>query len=190
MLSCKTQLSFLFMKTYLRNEIIIEKNAFINQIFKITKGHITNRKKTQVYQPKDYVFLDQIFLNPYTLDEYYALDLVAVEWIDKQDIQLEYFSILSQMYQEKKIQVELLLIQDPVIKLSRYFLYEHLNKKTESFYITLSISELSTYLNISKTTLSETLHFLETRHILAKHNKLFNILNLEKLEAYAYHMDY
>ncbi len=94
------------------------------------------------------------------------------------------------MYQEKKIQVELLLIQDPVIKLSRYFLYEHLNKKTESFYITLSISELSTYLNISKTTLSETLNFLETRHILAKHNKLFNILNLEKLEAYAYHMDY
>lgn len=94
------------------------------------------------------------------------------------------------MYQEKKIQVELLLIQDPVIKLSRYFLYEHLNKKTESFYITLSISELSTYLNISKTTLSETLHFLETRQILAKHNKLFNILNLEKLEAYAYHIDY
>ncbi len=190
MLSCKTQLSFLFMKTYLRNEIIIEKNAFINQIFKITKGHITNRKKTQIYQPKDYLFLDQIFLNPYTLDEYYALDLVSGEWIDKQDIHMEYFHILSEMYQEKKNQVELLLIQDPIIKLSRYLFFEYINKKTESFYITLSIAELSIYLNIPKATLSETLHFLETRQILAKHNKLFNILNLEKLEAYAYHIDY
>lgn len=190
MLSCKTQLSFLFMKTYLRNEIIIKKNAYINQIFKITKGHVTNRKKTQIYQPKDYLFLDQIFLNPYTLDEYYALDFVSGQWIDKQDIPLEYISILSKMYQEKKNQVELLLIQDPLIKLSRYLFFEYINKKTESFYITLSISELSIYLNITKDKLSEMIHFLESRQILAKHNKLFNILNITKLEEYAYHKDY
>ncbi|MDE7106125.1 MAG: hypothetical protein K2O22_03070, partial [Anaeroplasmataceae bacterium] len=159
------------MKTYLRNETIITENAYINQIFKVTKGHITNKRKTEIYGPKDYLFLDQIFYNPYTLDEYYALDLVAGEWIDKCDIDLCYFSILSKRFQEKKNQVELLLIQDPIIKVSRYFYFEYLNNKTDSFYITLSIKDLALYLNISSDTLSETLQFLKSKQILDKHNK-------------------
>ena len=178
------------MKTYLRNEIIITENAYINQIFKITKGHITNKRKTENYGPKDYLFLDQIFYNPYTLDEYIALDLVAGEWIDKCDIDLSYFSILSKKLQEKKNQVELLLIQDPIIKVSRYFYFEYINNKTESFYITLSIKELAMYLNITSNTLSETLQFLKSKQILDKHNKLFNIINSSLLKKYAYHKDW
>lgn len=177
------------MKTYLRDEIIIQKNVYINQIFKITKGHITNKRKTEIYGPKDYLFLDQVFYNPYTLDEYYALDFVAGEWIDKKDLDTRYFPILSKMYQEKKNQTELLLLQDPITKLSRYLLFEYQNKKTESFYITLSIAELSVYLNITKESLSETIHFLISRKIIAKHNKLFNILNIQQLNNYAYIKD-
>ncbi|MDE6241908.1 MAG: hypothetical protein K2M08_05780 [Anaeroplasmataceae bacterium] len=178
------------MKTYLRNEIIITKNAYINQIFKITKGHITNTRKTESYGPKDYLFLDQIFYNPYTLDEYYALDLVAGEWIDKCDIDTSYFPILSKMIQEKKNQTELLLLNDPITKISRYLYFEYLNNKTESFYITLSISDLSIYLNLNKSTLSETLKYLESKEIISKHNKLFNILNIKKLEMLAYQTEY
>lgn len=178
------------MKTYLRNETIITENAYINQIFKITKGHITNKRKTETYGPKDYLFLDQIFYNPYTLDEYYALDLVAGEWIDKCDIDLSYFLILSKRFQEKKNQVELLLIQDPIIKVSRYFYFEYLNNKTDSFYITLSIKDLALYLNLSSDTLSETLQFLKSKQILDKHNKLFNIINVNLLRKYAYHKDW
>lgn len=177
------------MKTYLRNEIIIQKNVYINQIFKITKGHITNRRKTEIYKSNDYLFLDQIFYNSYTLDEYYALDMVAGEWIDKQNIDMNYFPILSSKYQEKKNQTELLLLQDPIIKVSRYLFFEYQNNKTESFYITLSIAELSVYLNISKSSLSETIHFLISKQIIAKHNHLFNILDIIKLENYAYIKD-
>lgn len=117
------------MKTYLRNELILPKGSYINQVFKIVKGHITNQRKTKVYQPKEYLFLDQIFYNPYTLDDYYALDLVVGEWIDKTDIGLEYLSILSKMYQEKNNQTELLLLHDPIIKVARYFWFEYQNKK-------------------------------------------------------------
>ncbi|MDE7263782.1 MAG: hypothetical protein K2N64_03895 [Anaeroplasmataceae bacterium] len=170
--------------------MIIQKNAYINQVFKITKGHITNKKHTQVYNPKDYLFLDQIFYHPYTLDEYYALDLVAGEWIDKGEIDASYLPILSKMYQEKKNQVELLLIQDPKIRVSRYFYFEMINNKTESFYITLSITELAFYLNLPKGKLSDILSFLETKHILSKHNKLFNILDFKLLEYYAFATDY
>ncbi|MDE7162229.1 MAG: hypothetical protein K2N65_05680, partial [Anaeroplasmataceae bacterium] len=145
------------MKTYLRNEIIIPENAYINQIFKITKGHITNKRKTEIYQKGDYLFLDQIFYNPYTLDEYYALDMVAGEWIDKQAITMAYFPILSKMHQEKKNQTELLLLNDPITKVSRYFYFEYLNNKTDSFYITLSIKDLALYLNISSKALSDAL---------------------------------
>lgn len=178
------------MKTYLRNEIIITKNAYINQIFKITKGHITNKRKTETYGPKDYLFLDQIFYNPYTLDEYYALDMVAGEWIDKCDIDMTYFPILTKKLQEKKNQTELLLIHDPITKLSRYFYFEYINNQTESFYTTLSMSDLANYLNLNKNTLSDTLKYLETMKILSKHNKLFNILNVKKLEMLAYQKEY
>ena len=178
------------MKTYLRNEIIIQKNVYINQIFKITKGHITNRRKTEIYKSNDYLFLDQIFYNSYTLDEYYALDMVAGEWIDKQNIDMNYFSILSTMYQEKKNQTELLLLQDPIIKVSRYLFFEYQNKKTESFYITLSITELSVYLNMTKESLSDSIQFLKNQNIIAKHNKLFNIINITLLEKQAYQKDW
>lgn len=178
------------MKTYLRNEIIIQKNVYINQIFKISKGHIINKKHTEFYKPNDYLFLDQIFCNSYTLDDYIAVDLVAGEWIDKNDIDMSYFLILSTMYQEKKNQVELLLLQDPITKLSRYLYFEFINKKTESFYITLSIAELSVFLNISKDKLSEVIQFLKNKRIIDKHNKLFNIINISLLEQYAYRSDW
>ncbi len=177
------------MRTYLRNEIIITKNAYINQIFKIIKGHIQNKKGTELYGPNSYLFLDQIFYHSFTLDEYYALDFVSGEWIDKEDIDISYFSILSKMYQEKKNQAELLLIQSSITKIARYFYFEYINNKTESFYVTLSISELAIYLRLSKLELSEGIKFLESKMILAKHNKLFNILNVKQLETYAYMPD-
>ncbi|MDE5715861.1 MAG: hypothetical protein K2I42_07020 [Anaeroplasmataceae bacterium] len=178
------------MKTYFRNETIIKKNTYINQIFQITKGHITNKKGTEIYKPKDYLFLDQIFYNPYTLDDYIALDLVAGQWIDKSEIDFSYFSILSQILLEKKNHVELLLIQDPIIKVSRYILFEYRNKKTESFYFTFSIAELAIFLNLRKETLSQTLLFLKDKKIIDKHNKLLNIINLSLLEKYAYRLDW
>lgn len=177
------------MKTYLRNEIIYPKNSYIHQVFKIIKGHITTKEKNIIYKPNDYLFLDQIFYNPISLTEYIALDLVVGEWIDKEQIDMSYFLLLSKMYQEKKNQTELLLIQDPITKIARYLYFEYQNKKTESFYLTLSITELSAYLNISKANISEAIHFLNSREIIAKHNQLFNILNIKKLEEYAYIKD-
>lgn len=170
--------------------MIITKNAYINQIFKITKGHISNQRKTELYGPKDYLFLDQIFYNPYTLDAYFALDLVAGEWIDKCDIDISYYPILSKMYQEKKNQTELLLLNDPITKVARFLYFEYLNNQTASFYITLSIGDLSFYLHISKKELSEVLKYFESSEILSKHNMLFNILNKEKLEKIAYQKEF
>ncbi|MDE6584194.1 MAG: helix-turn-helix domain-containing protein, partial [Anaeroplasmataceae bacterium] len=160
--------------------------AYINQVFKITKGHITNKRKTEIYGPKDYLFLNQIFYNPYTLDEYYALDMVAGEWIDKEQIDMSYFPILSKMYQEKKNQVELLLIQDTITKTARYLYFEYQNNKTLSFYLTLNMSELAEYLNLTKSELTEALKYLTSRGIISKHNKLFNILNEKSLSNIAF----
>lgn len=178
------------MKAYLRNEIIIKKNTYINQIFKIIKGNIINKNNTEHYKQNDYLFLDQIFYNNYTLDDYIAVDLVYGIWIDRSDIDMSYFKILSKMYQEKKNHTELLLINDSIIKVARYLFFEYKNNKTESFYISLSMSELSVYLNISKKTLSEIITFFISKQVIAKHNKLFTILNITKLENYAYCNDY
>ncbi len=178
------------MKTYFRNDIIQEKNTYINKIFKITKGHITNRRKTKIYQANDYLFLDQIFYNPYTIDDYIALDLVVGTWIDKKDIDMGYFEILSKMLQEEKNHAELLQILDPNTRFTRYLYFEYQNHKIDSFYLTYSLGELSQYLNLKKTELSCAISHLEYLKIIAKHNKLFNILNIKKLEDMAYLPDY
>lgn len=176
------------MKQYFRNEIIIKKNTQINQVFKIVKGHIINAKQTRIYKPNDYLFIEQIFYNPKTLDDYIALDLVAGEWINKDEIKNDFYIILSKMYQQEKNHNELLSINDPLIKFSRYLYFEYQNKQITSFYLTMGIKDLATYLNISN--LSEILHFLVNQKIITKHNKLFNILDIDKLEELAYRNDY
>lgn len=94
------------------------------------KGHITTRRKTKIYQANDYLFLDQIFYNPYTLDDYIALDLVTGIWIEKAELDVSYFEILSKMLQEEKNHAELLQIIDPNTRFTRYLYFEYLNHKT------------------------------------------------------------
>lgn len=178
------------MKTYFRNDIIQEKHTHISKIFKIIKGHITTRRKTKIYQANDYLFLDQIFYNPYTLDDYIALDLVTGIWIEKTELDVSYFEILSKMLQEEKNHAELLQIIDPNTRFTRYLYFEYLNHKTESFYLTYSMGEAATYLCLKKADLAFAIHQLEHQQIIAKHNKLFNILNVKKLEDRAYLPDY
>lgn len=190
MLSCNLQLSFFYMKTYLRNETILTKNAFIGQIFKIEKGHVKSSQTNTIYTKNDYLFIDQILYNPYAKEDYIAQDLVVGEWIDRKDITIEHFKILSRMYQDKSNHNELLLINDSSIRLARYLLFEYKNNKTLSFYLTHSVQDLSNYLKINKKDLSLQFKLLEAKKIISRHNKLLNILNEKKLEDIAYLLDY
>lgn len=177
------------MKKYLRNEIIIKKGTYITQIFQIKTGHIQTKRENKQFSPNDYLFLDQIFTNSYSNDDYIALDQVTGEWINKDQIDMSYFFKLSQMIQEKENHITLLLIKDPITRLARYLYYEAINNQTLSFYLTFTMSSLSSYLNIAKPVLSKGLQFLKNQNIISKHNQLFNILNLTLLEKIAYRKD-
>ena len=186
--SCN-RLGFYFMKNYFRDEVVVKKGTYINQVFKIIKGHITDETKTKIYKPNDYLLLEYIYLNSFASTNYIALDRVSGIWLEKKDIDISYFSILSQMYLEEKNHTELLLIKDELTRLSRYLFFEYQNNKLESFYITLSQNELANYLKLTPKNLSSYLNFLKSKHIIAKHNQLYNILDLKQLELYAYTKD-
>lgn len=178
------------MKNYLRNEIIIKENEYINKIFEILKGEVKEDKTNKIYTKGEFLFLDRIYNNPYSPYTYTSLNLVSGKWLSKNELTDEHIKILAQMYQTEKAHNELISINDPLIKLARYLLYEYKKNKTFSFYLSYKISELSTYLNINKKSLSDALNHLSSKQIISRHNKLFNILNYNSLEKYAYLNDY
>ena len=186
--SCN-RLGFYFMKNYFRNEVVVKKGIYINQVFKIVKGHIVDEAKTKIYKPNDYLLLEYIYLNSFSSTNYIALDRVSGIWLDKKDIDLSYFQIISKMYLEEKNHTELLLIKDELTRLTRYLFFEYLNNQLLSFYLSLSQSDLANYLNITPKNLSYYLNFLKSKNIIAKHNQLYNILDLKQLELYAYTKD-
>lgn len=177
------------MKNYLRNEIIIKKGTYINQVFKILKGHVSDSRSINIYKPNDYLFLESIFQNTYTTDDYLALDLVTGVWLDKKDLDIDTYKILGKMYIEKRNHAELLLITDDLTKIARYLYFEMQNNQAPSFYLTFPLNELASYLKINIKTLSEYLKYLSNSKIISKHNKLFNILDSYKLEKLAYKKD-
>ena len=178
------------MKNYFRNEIIIKENEYLDKVFEIIKGNILEENTNRIYSKGDLLFIDKIYYNSYATSNYLSLNLVSGKWINKNEITTKHLSILANMYQSEKIHNELLLINDPLIKVSKYLLYEYKNKKTQSFYIDKSLSDLAIYLNINKKSLSDSINHLISKQIIAKHNKLFNIINITQLNKQAYLKDY
>lgn len=183
-------------QNFLRGNIILSKDSFITSIFKIKRGSISkmdHHQEVQIFQKDDILFLEELFSYPYSKHTYTANCVVVGQWISKKEI-LEnaeyYFSILSKMSQRKSTHNELMILQDPILKVSRYFYFEYQNNQVLSFYTSMSMSELSKFLLLERKCLLDALGFLKSQNILAQQNKLFNILSLEKLEYYAYRTDY
>ena len=177
------------MKQYLTNEIIKYKNEYINEIFYIEKGTIIEDKTNHTFQDHSYLFLERIYTNPFTENNYIAKSRVTGKWLKKEELSINHIKELAQMYEKEKKHSELLQIKNPIIKISRYLYYEYLPNKKMNFYI-LSFKEISSYLNISLSKITEVFKYLINQNIISKHNKLIKILCIKKLEDNAYLLDY
>jgi len=172
------------MEKYLRGTIIIKENTYITKAFKITKGTISKRINNniiEIYKNNQTILLE--YIDNISIYSYIAEELTIGEWIDL-DIDL-----LKKQTQTQNIHLELLLINDPIIKVSRFIYYKYIEKQVLCFYLEMTLKELSEYLKIEKRQLSKIITHLITINIISKQNKLIIIQNLNKLINISYSKD-
>ena len=178
------------MQKYLRGTKIITKNSLINKLFKIEKGTIAeylNNQKITTYSKGDILPIEYYKKN--SIYDYISLELTTGIWINDYNINT-INEILSNKIIEQKRQLELLLINDPTIKLARFIYYKYIDKQVLSFYLDMKIKELSEFLKVKKREISETISLFTSKKILTKNNNLFIIHNLEMLIFEAFKNDY
>lgn len=177
------------MAKYLTNTIIKHKNEYIDKLFYIEKGIVLEKTTNKIYNEHSYIFLNYIYQRQYSISDYITKSLVIGSWVDFNNLDISFINIMSSSINKLIKHNEILMLSDPLIKLSRYIYYEYLTKENVSFYIP-SIKELSIYLNVNHKDLSHYLTHLINLNIVSKHNKLLTILNIKSLEDKAFLLDY
>lgn len=179
-------------KQYSRGSLFIPQGYLCSQCYFLQTGIIEELKENQLihqYLNNDYVLLDHLFTDEPTTSVFYVRQACSGYWVSKSEIieqANQYLTILAKQIIKEKAHNELLQINDPIIKMSRYLYYEFEARKLYTFYLTITIENLCQSLSISHQHFLEALSFLENKKIISRKNKLINLLNLPKLKFYAF----
>ena len=87
------------------------------------------------------------------------------------------------MFQQEQRHTELLLMSDPLLRLSRYLVYL---SDRPSYYLPIPISALVSYLHHSKKELTAAFSHWTREQILSKENRLIKIFAYPRLKEYAF----
>lgn len=179
-------------KQYFRGTTLIQNGYICSKCYQIQTGIIEEKKENQViniYKAGDYILLNELLTSTCTTSTFIAKQNCSGVWISKTEI-LEnartYLSVLASQVQKVKKYYELLQIQEPIVKISRYLFYEYELKNLSVIYLTITIEQLCKNLSIKHSNLLETFTFLENKNVIARKNKLINIINVQKLKFYAF----
>lgn len=175
-------------QTLKRGTVLYFENQNIDGIVQIKKGQITFENETTVkhYQAKDTLFLDDLFASSFTKGQYTATQNTVVAIYSKEEILADpepYFNQLATMFQQEQRHTELLLMSDPLLRLSRYLVYL---SDRPSYYLPIPISALLSYLHLSKKELTAAFSHLTREQILSKENRLIKIFSYPRLKEYAF----
>lgn len=188
-------------KEYFRGEKIFLEGDLCSSIAIIERGNIIARqsfsdghdKIIKILNNRDCIGLNLIFSsNPYYKATFTAEALSTITLIHKEDL-------LKLMSLDNQFNLNVLsLISDESIRLNDhikllsyktirekicYFLYqEYLRLNQTSFLINYTKTELAAFLNVERPSLSYELSRLIKEGIIANQNKLYTIINLNKLE--------
>lgn len=179
-------------KQYTRGSLFIPQGYICSQCFLIQTGiieELKEKKQIKQYKSNDYILLEALLTGEATTSSYYVLQSCSGYWISKTEIMEnanQYLVILAKQFIKEKAHKELLLLNDPIIKISRYLYYEFESRKLYTFYLTTTIESLCQSLSISHKHFLEALSFLENKSIISRKNKLINLLSLSKLKFYAF----
>lgn len=179
-------------KEYFRNEVIFKRDSLVSSIAIIKRGAILikeNNKEIKKLEKNAVIGLSLIFSSyPFYDYDYIALSNVSLKIVYKEELlnnnlkdNLNIMQLLSDYIINVEIHNKMLLTEES--KRLPLFLYlEHQNKNSTSFYIEYSKNDLSKYLGISNQYLTLKLKELKNKNIIKNENKLYQIINLDKLK--------
>ncbi|MGM9969971.1 MAG: Crp/Fnr family transcriptional regulator [Anaeroplasma sp.] len=188
-------------KEYLRNEIIFYEGDLCNSIAIVNRGSVTAKQAfadghdniIRIINQNEWIGLNLIFSsNPFYKATFYSDSLTTITLISKDDL----FKLMS--FNMIILHNVLTAISDSAIKLNEhikmlshksirsrlcYYLYSEFKKNNQtSFVISYTKTELAAFLNVERPSLSNEMSKLINEGIIANQNKLYTIINLDKLK--------
>lgn len=186
---------------YFRGECIFEDDSLCSNIAIIKRGKINaikyysdgHGKIIRTLEQNECIGINLIFSsNPFYKAAFYAESLVTIELISKEDL-------FKLMYRSKAILSNILaIISDSSIvlndhikllayktireRLAYYFFTIYEQRHELTFIIPYTKTELADFLNVERPSLSNELSKLISDNIIANKNKLYTILDLDRLK--------
>lgn len=186
-------------KEYLRNELIFKENDDCNYIAIIKRGNIKKinsiTKNIEILNQNDYIGLDIIFSsNKKYKDSYISESLTTLLLISLDELLLEMYKNIDVFQDILRYLSDTNLRLNEHINILRYktvkeklcyFLYqEHLRVQANTFIINYTKNELAIFLNVERHLLSNEIINLINENIIANQNKLYTIIDINKLVKY------
>ena len=188
-------------KEFMRGECIFQDDSLCSSIALIKRGKINaikyysdgHGKIIRTLEQNECIGINLIFSsNPFYKASFYSESLVTIELISKEDL-------FKLMYRSKTILINILAsISDSSIvlnnhikllayktireRLAYYFYTIYEEKHALTFIIPYTKTELADFLNVERPSLSNELSKLINDNIIANKNKLYTIIDLNKLK--------
>lgn len=188
-------------KEYLRGEVIYLENDICNSIAIIKRGNIKatkayndgHEKIIRLLNQNEIIGLSLIFSShPYYKATFTSEGLTTLLIINKDDllylmdnslnIKLNVLSNISDHSIRLNEHIKLLSYKTIRQKLCAFFYNEYQTKNATSFLIQYTKTELAAFLNVERPSLSYELSKLINENIIANQNKLYTIIDINKLE--------
>ncbi len=180
----------IFLENELCSSIAIIKRGVIKAVQNFEDGH---EKIIRILNPNEIIGLSLIFSsNPFYKASFYCETLSTIQFIDKQDllylmeqnnqIKSNILSLISDYSNKLSDHIKLLSYKTIRQKLCAFLYNEYKRTKATSFLILYTKTELASFLNIERPSLSLELSKLIKEGIIANQNKLYTIILLKKLE--------
>lgn len=185
-------------KEFFRNEIIYKENTDCNSIAIIKRGIIKKSNpitgNITILNQNDYIGLEIIFSsNKKYTDTYIAASLVTISIISLDDLVIEMYknidlfqyilAYLSNNNQRLTEHINALKYKTIKQKLCYYLYQEYKKTNAMTFVINYTKQELANFLSIDRHLLSNELTALIENKIIANQNKLYTIIDLEKIKS-------
>lgn len=180
----------IFLENELCSSIAIIKRGVIKAVQNFEDGH---EKIIRILNPNEIIGLSLIFSsNPFYKASFYCETLSTIQFIDKQDllflmeqnnqIKSNILSLISDYSNKLSDHIKLLSYKTIRQKLCAFLYNEYKRTKATSFLIQYTKTELASFLNIERPSLSLELSKLVKEGIIANQNKLYTIILLKELE--------
>ena len=184
------EMNFRHKKEFLRNEKIYTKSSKCKELAIIKRGTISTKKNIikNTFSQNELIGLQYLFSTKGTyIYDYIAQSLTTIESITKDELlndldELQSFlTTLSDYTIKLELHRDILLLPTPLKKISLYLYQEYLTQESTTFYIKFLKRDLSIYLNIPPRILSKELLYLQNNNIISYQNKLYTIIDIDKL---------